>query len=256
MRFTGLRVAAPSLPCYLCDACGRRALASVLVSRHISLINLCLCSGVVVVGGARGCRVLRGGGRSERVREIFDAPFTPQVVVKFDGMGPTWTELVQKGLELYPQASHGILSDADFTPETKFLDKRQLKRECSKHMYKIKSPDGGTVRNMDWIYRNIPGAKVERRTHQSLNVPAIPGQTVYQTLIDIVVQEHEGGYQDRTGNKSATYLHWLHKDLEEMPGDPRTIYYLGHAHIEQIGPTPAKDVRHGGPGAYHVHAMR
>jgi hypothetical protein len=36
---------------------------------------------------------------------------------------------------------------------------------------------------MDWIYRNIPGAKVERRTHQSLNVPEIPGQSVYQTLI-------------------------------------------------------------------------
>ena len=48
-------------------------------------------------------------------------------------------------------------------------------------------------------------------------------------------------------------MEWLHKDLEEMPGDPRTIYYLGHAHLEQIGPTPAQDVRTGGPGAYHVH---
>ena len=44
------------------------------------------------------------------------------------------------------------------------------------------------MRNMDWIYRNIPGAKVERRTHQSLNVPEQPGQTVYQTLIDLEVQ--------------------------------------------------------------------
>jgi hypothetical protein len=51
-----------------------------------------------------------------------------------------------------------------------------------------RSMDGGTVRNMDWIYRNIPGAKVERRTHQSLNVPEQPGQTVYQTLIDLEVQ--------------------------------------------------------------------
>ena len=44
------------------------------------------------------------------------------------------------------------------------------------------------MRNMDWIYRNIPGAKVERRTHQSLSVPEQPGQTVYQTLIDLEVQ--------------------------------------------------------------------
>jgi hypothetical protein len=163
------------------------------------------------------------------------------VVVEFDGMGPTWTVLVQKGLELFPNATHGVLSDADFTPTITWLDKRQLKMECSKHMYKIRSMDGGTVRNthihtyththththvictrsgqwtgarygtwtgftaaflqlsvitlliishntnkvrnMDWIYRNIPGAKVERRTHQSLNVPEIPGQSVYQTLI-------------------------------------------------------------------------
>lgn len=52
----------------------------------------------------------------------------------------------------------------------------------------LRSMDGGTVRNMDWIYRNIPGAKVERRTHQSLNVPEQPGQTVYQTLIELEVQ--------------------------------------------------------------------
>ena len=47
----------------------------------------------------------------------------------------------------------------------------------------IISHNTNKVRNMDWIYRNIPGAKVERRTHQSLNVPEIPGQSVYQTLI-------------------------------------------------------------------------
>ena len=61
-----------------------------------------------------------------------------QVVVEFDGMGPTWTVLVEKGLELYPNATHGILSDADFTPVITHLDKRQLKMECSKHMYKIR----------------------------------------------------------------------------------------------------------------------
>ena len=64
--------------------------------------------------------------------------FYPKVVVEFDGMGPTWTVLVQKGLELFPNATHGILSDADFTPTITRLDKRQLKMECSKHMYKIR----------------------------------------------------------------------------------------------------------------------
>jgi hypothetical protein len=60
------------------------------------------------------------------------------VVVNFDGMGPTWTVLVKKGLELYPNATHGVLSDADFTPTITSLDKWQLKLECSKHMYRIR----------------------------------------------------------------------------------------------------------------------
>lgn len=33
---------------------------------------------------------------------------------------------------------------------------------------------------------------------------------------------------------------WLHKDLEERPNDPRTVYYIGHAHLEQAGPNPAQ----------------
>ena len=86
------------------------------------------------------------------------------VIVKFDGMGPTWTQLVEIGIKNYPNATHGIISDADFTPITRHLDKWELNTECSKHMYMIRSPGtSGNVRNMDWIYRNLPGARVERR---------------------------------------------------------------------------------------------
>mmetsp|Transcript_45406 Transcript_45406/g.106647 ORF Transcript_45406/g.106647 Transcript_45406/m.106647 type:complete len:580 (-) Transcript_45406:109-1848(-) len=175
------------------------------------------------------------------------------MVVEFDGMGPTWTKLVERGIEAFPNATHGLISDADFTPITTRLDKNQLRMDCSKHMYRIRSHEGGTVRNMDWIYRNLPGAKVERRTHQSVTAPPIPGQKVFQTLIDLEVQEYTGGYQDRSGNKSARYMMWLHKDLEERPNDPRTVYYIGHAHLEQAGPNPAQDIRNGhGPGHYHL----
>ena len=38
-------------------------------------------------------------------------------------------------------------------------------------------------------------------------------------------------------------------------GDPRTIYYLGHAHIEQIGPTPSQDVRTGKARCCHVRVL-
>lgn len=52
------------------------------------------------------------------------------------------------------------------------------------------------------------------------------------TKIELLVDEHPGGYQDRNANKSGRYIHWLEKDLEERPGDGRTMYYLGHGHLE------------------------
>ncbi len=59
------------------------------------------------------------------------------VIVKFDGMGPTWSLLVKRGLEAYPNITHGILSDADFMPMSDKLDKMELDIRCSKHMYTI-----------------------------------------------------------------------------------------------------------------------
>ena len=171
------------------------------------------------------------------------------MVVDFDGMGPTWTKIVERGLEAYPNATHGILSDADFTPTTKRLDKMELDVRCSKHMFSIRSKEH-TVRRMDWIYRNIPGARVERRTHQALRVPELPGGHPYQTLIDLEVNEYTGGYQDRNANKSGRYIDWLLKDLEEMPGDERSIYYIGYAHLELWEQRPDFN---NADSVYHLH---
>ncbi len=82
------------------------------------------------------------------------------IQVDFDGMGPTWTKLVEKGLELFPQATHGIIADADFCPMNETMDKMQLDIRCSKHMFTIWTEDHHNHRRLDWIYRNIPGAKV------------------------------------------------------------------------------------------------
>lgn len=166
------------------------------------------------------------------------------VTIKFDGMGPSWTELVEEGLRSFPQATHGILADADFTPLNSF-DKRQLDRRCAKHMFTIQSSDS-TLRRMDWVYRNVPGVKVLRRTHQMLKAPEGAGEEcpalddsgkhATQTMLDLVVREYPGGYQDRTPGKQQRYISWLAKDLEEDSEDSqlqgRTLYYLGMAHID------------------------
>lgn len=45
-------------------------------------------------------------------------------------------------------------------------------------------------------------SQVKRRAHQTLEVPAMPNQEVFQTLIDLAIEESPGGYQDRTGKKN------------------------------------------------------
>ena len=80
------------------------------------------------------------------------------------------------------------------------FDKNELDIKASKHFFVIISPDGQTRRSMNWIYRNIPGAKILRRTHQIVQVPEIDGK-MYQPRLKFVVSEKGGGYQDRSGKK-------------------------------------------------------
>jgi hypothetical protein len=81
------------------------------------------------------------------------------VTVHFDGMGPTWTQVVNVGIAKYPQATFGILADADHVPLGQW-DKVLLDASCSRILYTIWSQDHVSKRNLDWIYRNIPGAEV------------------------------------------------------------------------------------------------
>eukprot|EP00164_Ancoracysta_twista_P016037 GFYU01026746.1.p1 GENE.GFYU01026746.1~~GFYU01026746.1.p1 ORF type:complete len:548 (+),score=142.89 GFYU01026746.1:146-1789(+) len=157
------------------------------------------------------------------------------VVVEFDGMGPAWTKLVKVGIEKFPEVSHGIISDADFQPHTNVFKGSEFDVEVSKYMYKIVSDgDDSTERKMDWIYRNIPGAEVQRRVHQVVYSPPLEGfNKPYMLESTLVVEEAEGGYQDRSGKKVDNYIYYLNKDLDDFPNDARTLYYLGFSYLEK-----------------------
>ncbi|KAJ3452515.1 lipopolysaccharide assembly protein b [Anaeramoeba flamelloides] len=154
------------------------------------------------------------------------------VVVNFTGMGPTWTILVEEGIKSFPEATHGIIADADFSPLNNHFDRSQLDPMSSKHLFEMYSDERRNIRTLDWVYRNIPGVKIERRVHQIIKVPKIPGQEQYATWIDLPVEDREGGYMDRTGEKQLRYIYYLELDLQDFPNDTRTLYYLGYAHYE------------------------
>jgi len=159
------------------------------------------------------------------------------VTVHFDGMGPTWTRLVEAGWEAFPHVTHGILADADFAPLSASMDKMELDIRASKALYTIYSADHAHKRKLDWVYRNMPGVTVQRRTHQALVVPELPDQEVFITeLATLRVDERPGGYQDRAGGaraKAQRYIDFLEADLAEFgANDTRSLYYLGVGYLD------------------------
>jgi hypothetical protein len=112
------------------------------------------------------------------------------------------------------------------------LDRNTLDIRCSKHMYTVWDGDHANERRMDWVYRNIPGARITRRTHQVIEVPVQPEQEVFQTLLPFAVDERPGGFGDRNPGKEERYLRWMEADLLDFPDDPRALYYLGYGNLD------------------------
>ena len=156
------------------------------------------------------------------------------VDVHFVDMGTTWGELVEYGIQYYGEYTHGIMADADFMPISK-LDKNELRMDVWKHTVKIYTQGTDATREVDWVYRNVEGVKVKRRTHQIIEVPLLPQQKqedVITPMLNWILEEKPGGYQDRSGVKHERYLKFLEDDLKDYPGDIRTMFYLGNAHYE------------------------
>lgn len=52
---------------------------------------------------------------------------------------------------------------------------------------------------------------MKRRTHQTVEVPALPNQEVFQTLINLPIEERSGGYQ--VGNH---FFHFFFEDCVKL----------------------------------------
>jgi hypothetical protein len=175
--------------------------------------------------------------------------------VHFDGIGPTWNAVLQMGILHFPGATHGIAADADFTPIHSALDRNALSLRENTLRFLAWDEQQITDRPLDWIYRNIPGARVIRRAHHAVVVPYLPGQRGTLDLIrDLECISYSGGYGDRSGvvSKHERYIAWLTKDYEERPQDEDLLYYRAMSHLEifstrraaNISVDPVLDVRH------------
>lgn len=164
---------------------------------------------------------------------------TPGEIVKisFDGMGPSWSKVMKRAFELFPEASHGICADADFSPVMLQFDKSELDMGCSKQSFQVLSPERGDHRYIDWIYRNIEGAQMTKRVHQRLYVPAT-NLKCSRSTVKLFVEESSGGFQDRSGDKPERYRDWLLKDLEDDPNDAKTVFYIAQSYLDVFRSKP------------------
>jgi hypothetical protein len=146
---------------------------------------------------------------------------------------------------------HGILADADYTPLNLNFDRSELSLWTSAQLFRVFNEEQTNERQLDWIYRNIPGARVVRRCHHSIQVPPQPGQSTDYYHIDtpgIRLSDRAGGYGDRAGGKQMKYIRWLEDDLIEWPNDGHTLYYLAHSHHDYFELSPRPENLH------HVHS--
>ena len=155
-------------------------------------------------------------------------------------MGPTWTKLTDKGWELFPEGTHGIVADADYVPTDRMVanfNKYDLDINANKLLYKLWNDPNAVsdVRKMDWIYRNMPGVKVTRRVHQTVTVPSFfnSNSIRVEEAHSVDILELGGGYQLRTlssRGRNMRYIALLEQDLLDIPNDTRTLYYLADSH--------------------------
>ena len=179
------------------------------------------------------------------------------VNVSFDGMGPTWTVLVDEGVASFPDATFGIIADADHAPVVETFNRDELRYNPAtdgEHarapivlIYSIltETPQGASIRRrIDWMYRNIPGFSVVRRVHQQLHYhnaswtspDDVPAHRYHHRRISLELTERTGSYQDRVlgaVGKWQRYERLLEADMAgQFAGDPTTMYYLAHAKMD------------------------
>lgn len=167
-----------------------------------------------------------------------DRPFFIQEYF-FEGFGQARTLSLSKAFEHFPQASHVLIADPDWKPDTTTINKHDLDDSADVFRFVVFDRNGFTRRRMDWLLRMRSGLAMRYHVHEVLDI----GQYSVKSIPWIIHEIEQAGTWHTTVGHSSSFaakrflfdLDLLYKDLTLYGHDPHTHYYLGstlHAYVE------------------------
>ena len=161
----------------------------------------------------------------------------------FTDFGSARTTSLEQAWESYPHATHILISDPDWKPETDTINKNELDFNHDVFRFKIFDRNGATFRQMDWLLRHRKGLRMKYAIHEVLDIGMYSIKVVNWVLHEI---EKPGSWHTKVGhgnsmsfNRYLFDISLLVKEREMYGHDPHTHHYLGITHHAVVENAPA-----------------
>jgi len=161
----------------------------------------------------------------------------------FTDFGSARTTSLQQAWESFPHATHILISDPDWKPDTITIDINQLDFQYDVFRFKIFDRNGATFRQMDWLLRHRQGLRMKYAIHEVLDIGMYSVKTIDWVLHEI---EKPGSWHSKVGhgnsmsfNRYLFDLSLLSKERDMYGHDPHTHHYLGITHHAVVENAPS-----------------
>lgn len=169
------------------------------------------------------------------------------VTNQFEGFGAARTLSLKTAWEKFPQASHVLIADPDWSPQLSTIQLRELDETADVFRFTVLDAERDGVHNkrkMDWLLRNKAGLAMRYHLHEVVFIGAYTWKNIGWEIREV---EKTGTWHSTVGHDTSTSaerykfdLELLYKDLAMYGHDPHTHYYLGMTHKNVVSKMAAQ----------------
>lgn len=152
----------------------------------------------------------------------------------FSGFGQGRTQSLKETWDTFPQASHVLIADPDWSPNVSTMDIYDLDDTVDVFRFTAFDRNGVTRRRMDWLLKHRAGLAMRYHLHEVLDIGMYDVKNIFWEVREI---EKPGSWHTTVGHTDSFAadrykfdLDLLYKDLAAFGHDPHTHYYLGVTH--------------------------
>lgn len=156
------------------------------------------------------------------------------VMYDFVGFGQGRTLSLETAWKHYPHASHVLIADPDWAPDTSTMDINELDDSADVFRFTAYDRNGITRRRMDWLLKHREGLAMKYHLHEVLAIGMYTAKNINWVVHEI---EKPGSWHTTVGHTNSFSakryefdLDLLYKDLAMYGHDPHAHYYLGISH--------------------------